>query len=206
MRKASQLLIGIIIALSLFIFCVVLLVKTLIFNNEAQPKPVESKKVGYTEKEFIKKIAPTAQKISDRYGLYASVMIAQATLESNSGNSELASAPNYNLFGIKGKYKGESVLLPTQEDDGKGNLRTIDAAFRKYNSYEESMKDYATLLKNGTSWNKKFYKKTFKSSASTYQEATEALTGSYATDTKYNKKLNAMIQQYNLQKYDESKN
>lgn len=204
MRKVSQLLIGIIIALSLFIFCVVLLVKTLVFDEEAVPVQQEAKKIGYTEEEFIEKIAPTAKKIADRYNLYASVMIAQATLESNSGNSELASAPNYNLFGIKGKYKGESVLLPTQEDDGKGNLRTIDAAFRKYNSYEESMQDYAQLLKNGTSWNKTYYRKTFKSDAATYKEATEALTGSYATDTKYNKKLNAMIQQYNLQKYDET--
>ncbi len=45
-------------------------------------------------------------------------MIAQAILESGSGNSALAAPPNYNLFGIKGAYQGQSVSFPTQEDDG----------------------------------------------------------------------------------------
>ena len=39
-------------------------------------------------------------------------MIAQAILESGSGNSKLSQKPNYNLFGIKGDYKVNLFLLP----------------------------------------------------------------------------------------------
>lgn len=38
-------------------------------------------------------------------------MIAQAILESANGQSELAKAPNYNLFGIKGTHNGNGVTL-----------------------------------------------------------------------------------------------
>lgn len=46
------------------------------------------------------KIGESARKLV-RNMIYASVMIAQAILESASGQSQLAQAPNYNLFGIK---------------------------------------------------------------------------------------------------------
>jgi flagellum-specific peptidoglycan hydrolase FlgJ len=35
-------------------------------------------------------------------------------LESSYGSSGLASAPNYNLFGVKGSYNGQSVYMPVQ--------------------------------------------------------------------------------------------
>ena len=66
-------------------------------------------------RDFIKSIAKDAHKIGQDKDLYASVMIAQAILESSSGNSTLAQAPNYNLFGIKGSYKGQSVNFNTLE-------------------------------------------------------------------------------------------
>lgn len=129
-------------------------------------------------------------------------MIAQAVLESKSGQSGLATSPNYNLFGIKGKYKNNSVALETLEDDSTGNMTTIQAEFRKYASYEESLRDYVNLLRNGVSWNKKFYKNVFKSNTASYKEATQFLTGSYASDSKYHEKLNGLIDQYELAQYD----
>ena len=78
--------------------------------------------------------------------LYASVMIAQTILESNSGQSALSQAPNYNFFGIKGDYNGKSVTMQTWEDDGNGNAYTIDAAFRSYDNPMESLEDYAQFL------------------------------------------------------------
>lgn len=36
-------------------------------------------------------------------------MIAQAILESGSGESQLAKEPYYNLFGVKGSFQGNSV-------------------------------------------------------------------------------------------------
>ncbi|WP_314063578.1 glucosaminidase domain-containing protein [uncultured Vagococcus sp.] len=156
-----------------------------------------------TTEEFIKKIGPLAAKIGDEHGLYASVMIAQAILESASGNSTLAGMPNYNLFGIKGSYKGKSVGMATQEDTGSGSLYTINANFRRYPTYKESLEDYAKLLKEGISGNQEFYKGTWKESAKTYQEATAFLTGKYATDIHYDAKLNGLIKTYELNKYDQ---
>nr|WP_283809026.1 glucosaminidase domain-containing protein [Vagococcus allomyrinae] len=156
-----------------------------------------------TTEEFIKKIGPLAAKIGDEQGLYASVMIAQAILESASGNSTLAGMPNYNLFGIKGSYQGKSVAMPTQEDTGSGSLYTINANFRRYPTYKESLEDYAKLLKEGITGNDEFYKGTWKEHAKTYQEATAYLTGKYATDIHYAAKLNGLIKTYELTKYDE---
>lgn len=80
---------------------------------------------------FIKEIGEEARKIGLEEDLYGSVMIAQAILESASGQSRLSQAPYHNLFGIKGTYEGKGVTFKTQEDDGSGNLYTIDAMFRQ---------------------------------------------------------------------------
>ena len=151
---------------------------------------------------FMRKIGESARKIGQENDLYASVMIAQAILESASGQSQLAQAPNYNLFGIKGTHNGKGVSFATQEDLGNGTLYTTQATFRQYENYEESLKDYAKLLKEGLIGNTSFYNGVWKSKAKTYQEATKFLTGRYATDTQYDKKLNGLIETYDLTTFD----
>lgn len=155
--------------------------------------------------QFIQKIGEAARKVGQENDLYASVMIAQAILESASGQSLLSKAPNYNLFGIKGTYNGKGVSFATQEDLGNGTLYTTQATFRQYQSYEESLKDYAKLLKEGLAGNVSFYEGVWKSKAKTYQEATQYLTGRYATDSQYNQKLNGLIETYDLTMYDHPK-
>ncbi|MTD42054.1 LysM peptidoglycan-binding domain-containing protein [Erwinia sp. CPCC 100877] len=155
-----------------------------------------------TTKSFIKIIGEDARTIAGKNNLYASVMIAQAILESASGNSALASAPNYNLFGIKGDYKGASASFLTSEDNGSGSMYTIRSAFRKYPSYKESLGDYVKLLRGGTDFSNSFYKGTWKSNTTSYRDATKFLTGRYATDTSYASKLNGLIEAYNLTQYD----
>ncbi|WP_088271770.1 glucosaminidase domain-containing protein [Enterococcus wangshanyuanii] len=49
-----------------------------------------------------------ARKIGQETNLFASVMIAQAILESGSGGSQLSQEPYNNLFGIKGEFEGQS--------------------------------------------------------------------------------------------------
>ncbi len=66
-------------------------------------------------------------------------MIAQALLESAYGTSGLSSAPNYNLFGVKGSYGGQVVYMATQEYID-GQWVTMNEPFRKYSSYWESSK------------------------------------------------------------------
>ncbi|EOH90301.1 glucosaminidase domain-containing protein [Enterococcus pallens] len=156
-----------------------------------------------TTEEFIQTIGKDAQAIAWNEDLYASVMIAQAILETGSGNSQLARPPYHNLFGIKGSYRGKQVSFNTQEDKGSGELYTIQSAFRQYPSYKESLEDYAALLKKGLSGNAGFYQGTWRSASATYQEAAKSLTGKYATDTAYDKKLIALIEAYDLTTYDQ---
>ncbi|CAJ1181319.1 Muramidase-2 [Companilactobacillus paralimentarius] len=175
-------------------------VSNLLNQNAAAATPVTSTGVG--DQQFIDYIGNSARKLAANNDLYASVMIAQAMVESGWGTSGLASAPNYNLFGIKGDYKGASVNMGTQEDDGTGSLYSISSDFRKYPSYKESLEDYVSLLRGGTSGNSQMYAGAWKSNTSSYKDATKYLTGRYATDTTYADKLNSVIDKYNLTQFD----
>ncbi|MFV8252905.1 LysM peptidoglycan-binding domain-containing protein [Aerococcus viridans] len=155
-----------------------------------------------TNNAFLDSIIPDAYKLANDNDLYASVMIAQAILESNWGASGLSAAPYYNLFGIKGTYNGEGVTFYTLEDDGSGNYYQIRDSFRDYPSYKESLTDYANKMVNGVSWDSEFYSGTWKSNTSSYKDATAALTGTYATDTRYGGKLNNLITTHGLTHYD----
>ncbi|WP_125764877.1 glucosaminidase domain-containing protein [Companilactobacillus hulinensis] len=157
---------------------------------------------GVGDTNFINYIGNSARKLADNNDIYASVMIAQAMVESGWGTSGLASAPNYNLFGVKGSYNGESVNMGTQEDDGTGSLYSINSNFRKYPSYKESLEDYVSLIRGGVSGNPEIYAGAWKSNTTSYKDATAYLTGRYATDTTYADKLNAIIEKYDLTKFD----
>ncbi|RAK23459.1 mannosyl-glycoprotein endo-beta-N-acetylglucosaminidase [Anoxybacillus vitaminiphilus] len=102
--------------------------------------------------DFIKAIAPHAQRIQEKYHILSSLIIAQACLESNFGLSGLAQKGK-NIFGIKGSYNGQSVTMRTHEYE-RGKKVWVDASFRKYPSWYESLEDLAKLYTNGVSWDK----------------------------------------------------
>ena len=83
---------------------------------------------------FIAEIATYAQPVANANDLYASVMIAQAILESGWGRSSLSKAPNYNLFGIKGSYNGQTVYMSTLEYLNNQWL-TMNEPFKRSVSY-----------------------------------------------------------------------
>ena len=149
--------------------------------------------------DFIADIAPAAQQMQANYGVHASISIAQAILESDWGESELSAVYN-NLYGMKGDNPGNTVLLSTSEYYN-GEWITIQAKFRVYDSWAESIQDHALLFVNGTTWNPNQYAAVLQ--ASTYQEAAQALQEcGYATDPEYAEKLIAVIEQYALYEYD----
>ena len=152
--------------------------------------------------QFLRNIIPAAQNVARGKDIYTSVMIAQAALESGWGTSALSKAPNHNLFGVKGSYNGQSVNMQTLEDSGGQNYYSIQANFRKYPSYQESLEDYADKIVNGITGAPLFYSGAWKSKTNSYQDATAYLTGRYATDTAYGSKLNRIIEQFGLTKYD----
>ncbi|MFC3927398.1 glucosaminidase domain-containing protein [Streptococcus caprae] len=151
--------------------------------------------------EFIEIVGHTAEDLAAKNDLYASVMIAQAILESDWGQSQLTREAN-NLFGVKGEYWGQSYEVETSEDDGTGKLYTVLAKFRKYPTYHASLRDNAKLLADGLMGAPDFYSGAWKSNTGSYKEATAYLQGRYATDTNYANKLDELIEQYNLTRFD----
>lgn len=155
------------------------------------------------QQSFLAMAVPMAQKASAKYGVYTSVMLAQAILESGWGVSDLATEGN-NLFGIKGDYNGAYITIKTAEWDASQGWYYIYANFCKYPSYYESFADNGNKIRNGVSWDHKYYSGAWKENAATYKDATAALQGKYATAPTYAATLNKMIESYNLTKYDEN--
>lgn len=153
-------------------------------------------------REFIQNIAEDAHHVAQKEHLYASVMIAQAILESDSGNSALASAPHNNLFGVKGAYQGETTNFNTLEADSEGKMYQTTAAFRNYPDTKAALEDYAKLIRYGINGNNNIYQGSWKTPGMTYEDATKSLVGTYSTDSDYDKKLNSIIKQYRLTELD----
>ncbi|MDT2795584.1 LysM peptidoglycan-binding domain-containing protein [Enterococcus thailandicus] len=150
---------------------------------------------------FIAEISTYAQPIAQANDLYASVMIAQAVVESGWGSSALSQSPYHNLFGIKGSYQGQTVYMNTLEYLNNKWV-TKKEPFRHYPTFAESFSDNAYVLRNTSFSNGYYYAGTWKSNTKSYTEATAALTGRYATDPTYSTKLNNIIVTYGLTKYD----
>ncbi|EME7220410.1 muramidase-2 [Enterococcus sp. 3G1_DIV0629] len=150
---------------------------------------------------FITEIATYAQPIAQANDLYASVMIAQAVVESGWGSSALSQAPYYNLFGIKGSYQGQTVYMDTLEFLNNQWVNKKEP-FRQYPSFAESFNDNAYVLRNTSFGNGYYYAGTWKSNTKSYTDATACLTGRYATDPGYASKLNNIITTYGLTQYD----
>lgn len=175
-------------------------------NNSSRSSSNTSQSTGSigraeTPAQFIEQVGPYAQRVAQEHGVYASVMIAQAALESGYGQSGLSLPPNHNLFGIKGSYNGQSVTVQTREYFN-GQWVTINDRFKRYPSYEESFVDYALTLRNGPSWNSQYYSGAWIENTNSYRDATAWLQGRYATDPSYASKLNNLIETYNLTRFD----
>jgi lysozyme len=147
-----------------------------------------------TQQAFINQIAPGALAAQQRYGVPASVTIAQAIDESGWGTSQLA-ATDYNLFGIKGSGPAGSVTLPTQEFEN-GQWVTIYAQFRAYHNVSESIADHAELLATSG-----YYTRAMADRAVPDAFAND-LTGVYATDPEYGANLIGLMRLYNLYRFD----
>lgn len=98
----------------------------------------QSRKGRQTREEYIERYKHIAIDQMERYGIPASITMAQGILESDSGNSLLSKSSN-NHFGIKCKkgWRGRKVYY---DDDAKGEC------FRAYPTVEESYDDHAEFL------------------------------------------------------------
>ncbi|MGN0382999.1 MAG: glucosaminidase domain-containing protein [Eubacterium sp.] len=153
--------------------------------------------INNSQQEFINQIGILAQNDMKNTGVLASLTIAQAILESGWGKSSLSTVGKA-LFGIKAgtSWKGKVYNAKTQECYDGSTFVTIDAAFRAYDSWEESISDHSALLCSLSR-----YKDVI--GEIDYKKACKAIhSAGYATDPKYADKLINLIETYNLNQFD----
>lgn len=144
-------------------------------------------------KEYIEKYAEYAMEQMRRYGIPASVTLAQGICESASGQSELSRKGN-NHFGIKATsswiQNGGKYLVYT---DDRPNEK-----FCQYASVGDSYEHHSKFLKEN-----KRYAALFKLSPDDYKGWTAGLQkAGYASSGKYASTLQSIIEANDLQKYD----
>lgn len=152
------------------------------------------------KKDFIEKVGGLARKSMEKTGILASLTVAQAILESGWGASGL-SVKGKALFGIKAgaNWRGKVYSAKTKECyDGK-NFVDITAAFRAYNSWEESIEDHARLLSTAPRYKTLIGEKDYKKACIEIKKA------GYATDPGYSQKLINLIEEYKLTRFDNKK-
>jgi len=141
---------------------------------------------------FVQRLLPHAQAASATTGIPARFMLGQAAPESGWGKAEICGAGgqnSHNLFGIKAgaSWKGQTVdIVTTEYVNGKPQKQV--ESFRAYDSYADSFRDYANLLRNNAR---------FQNVIAQGQDAAGFAQGlqqaGYATDPKYAQKLMSVI-------------
>jgi len=140
---------------------------------------------------YVKAYAKIAQREMEEFGIPASITLAQGLLESNAGESALATR-NKNHFGIKCFSKScRKNHCSNFTDDHHKDF------FRIYKTPEESYRAHSRLL------GAKRYRKLFDLAQTDYRNwAKELKKAGYATDPHYAGKLINLIEELDLYKYD----
>ena len=156
----------------------------------------------FSTDDFINKISPLAKKAWETDKILPSLTIAQAILESDWGRSELATQANA-LFGIKAHTDPthKKTYTKTTWEYSNGKYIQIEAKFKAYDSWEESIRDRSKYLATRHIGGVHIYKDLI--GETDYKKACEKIyKAGYATDPKYPKKLIDIIEKYKLNKFD----
>lgn len=142
---------------------------------------------------YIRQYNALAVEHMHRYGVPASITLAQGLLESGAGQSKLARQSN-NHFGIKchSDWRGAKVY---HDDDLRGEC------FRKYKRVEDSYTDHSRFLAERSR-----YQRLFKLKITDYKGWARGLQQcGYATDRAYANKLIKLIEDYELYRFDSTR-
>ena len=147
--------------------------------------------VSTTGNEFVNRLWPHALEASGSLGVPPHFLVAHAALETGWGKSEIRlpdGTPTYNLFGVKAgrSWAGASVDAQTTEYVN-GVAQSSREKFRVYNSYAESFRDYAGLIKNNARFSGVLGQQDGTQFARSLQQS------GYATDPMYADKLGRII-------------
>lgn len=145
--------------------------------------------VNSSRQQYIEQYAGYAMEQMRRYGIPASVTLAQGIIESASGKSTLAQTAN-NHFGVKGTYNGNYVLA----NDDRPNEK-----FKKYDNVGQSYEDHSKVLTAN-----RYQKYTASLSPEDYKGWANAIKkGGYATASNYVSTIVSVIESNDLHKYDQ---
>lgn len=148
-------------------------------------------------KQFIEKVAGDIVKSCNMMNLLPSPSIAQAILESDKGNSELATKANA-LFGIKANNSWNGAVYTKRTKEFiNGAYVDVEAQFRAYGSWIESIADHTVFLATGKRYANLIGVRDYKEYCKLIKE------DGYATAPAYTQSLISCIQSYGLTKYDE---
>lgn len=100
--------------------------------------------------EFVRRLAPHAQRAAEALGVSVRAVLSQAALETGWGRHVPRDAdgrPSFNVFGIKatGGWQGPRIAVPTLEFEAGVPVRRTEV-FRAYAGPEQAFADYARLL------------------------------------------------------------
>lgn len=160
----------------------------------AQPPLAPAKRAFSSSDDFVATMLPMAEQAAKRIGVDPRYLVAQAALETGWGKSVMRQADgrsSHNLFGIKatGNWQGEQARAITSEfRDGQFVKET--AAFRSYDSYQDSFHDLVSLLQNNAR-----YKEAVKAADKPEQFVRELQRAGYATDPDYASKISQIARQ-----------
>ncbi len=138
--------------------------------------------------EFVKKVSPIMLQGSEKLGVDADILVAQAALETGWGKSVLSQgdgSSSYNLFNIKAgsQWQGKTVEVSTLEF-AQGTFKPEHAKFRAYDSLEESVNDYVRFVQENPR-----YQQALKSASDSTDYIRELHKAGYATDPDYADKV-----------------
>ncbi|MBK8554261.1 MAG: glucosaminidase domain-containing protein [Lewinellaceae bacterium] len=166
-------------------------------NVEASGKPSPAKisnskliNADAQTRRYIERFHKIAMAEMERYGVPASISLAQGLIESRAGNSTLA-AKNNNHFGIKcfARNCGKGHCTNHTDDSHKD-------FFRNYKSAWESWRAHSIMISTGRYAKLKKYGSDYKKWAYGLRQL------GYATDRTYADKLIGIIERYDLHRYD----
>lgn len=148
---------------------------------------------------YIRKYQDLAIAEMMRTGVPASIKLAQAILESNCGQSELACKAN-NHFGIKcgGSWNGKAFH---KEDDDYSNGKLVKSCFREFDCVRDSYIAHSDFLADPSKATR--YSSLFLLDRADYKGWAKGLSkAGYATDPQYANRLIEIIEKYELFRFD----
>jgi flagellar protein FlgJ len=154
------------------------------------PGPIAA--LAQTPGEFVNKVMPSIRRAASTLGLNPMALLAQTALETGWGKRMPRNADgssSYNLFGIKageGWAGGRAIADSMEVSNGVAAPKRT--AFRAYGSIEQSVNDFAELLKNSPRYREAI---AAGGDAKSYFDAIGK--SGYATDPEYADKLNQIL-------------